>query len=465
MTYGQMPVTKGLVIAGLSGGSGKSVVAVGVASAFAEQGLKVAPFKKGPDYIDAGWLQLATGVSCHNLDPYMMNLQVIRQSCAEHAKDADMAIVEGNRGLFDGVDVTGSFSTAELAAILNLPVLLVVDCTKTTRTVAAMLLGCQQLGANIDIKGVVLNRIGSARHERVVRQAVEYYTDVKVAGAIPRLDRDIFPQRHIGIIPCLEYDGAQEAVKSLAKSVREHVDLPLVADLAGPLLEVQGASSVYDIWGNIGGAKVKIGVIRDAAFQFYYPENLRALELCGAELVEINALSASELPEIDGLYIGGGFPETSVRQLAANISFRQSVRTRIEQGLPVYAECGGLIYLGESLEVDGEDYPLAGIFSVKFRMEKKPQAHGYTILEVLDNNPIYPPSSELKGHEFRYSKVVSWSGNLNDLSFRVKRGVGFAEGRDGLVYKNCLALYSHIHALGTPEWPENFVRKIRELKR
>jgi len=460
-----MSGAKGLVIAGLSGGSGKSVVAVGVAAALAEQGLKIAPFKKGPDYIDAGWLQLAAGVPCHNLDQYMMDSQVITRSCAEHARDADMVIVEGNRGLFDGVDVTGSYSTAELAAILKLPVLLAIDCTKTTRTVAAMVLGCQQLGTGIDIRGVVLNRIGSARHERVVRQAVEYYTDVKVAGVIPRLARDVFPQRHIGITPCPEYAGAQEAVRSLAQSVREQVDLQLVTELAGPLSLVRGETSIYDTWAHSAGVKVRIGVIRDAAFQFYYPENLRALELCGAELVEINALLAAELPQIDGLYIGGGFPETSVKQLAANSSFRQALRARIEQGLPVYAECGGLIYLGETLEVDGESYPLTGVFPVKFRMEKKPQAHGYTILEALDNNPVYAAGFEMKGHEFRYSKVLSWSGNLKDLAFRMKRGVGFAEGRDGLVHKNCLALYSHVHALGTPEWPGDFVRKVRESKR
>lgn len=459
-----MPGVKGLVIAGLSGGSGKSVVAVGVAAALAEQGVKVAPFKKGPDYIDAGWLQLATGVPCHNLDSYLMNSQIIRQSCAEHADNRDLVIVEGNRGLFDGVDVTGSYSTAELAAILKLPVLLAIDCTKTTRTVAAMLLGCQQLGADIEIKGVVLNRIGSTRHERVVRQAVEHYTDVKVVGAIPRLDRDVFPQRHIGITPCPEYDGAQEAIKLLAKCVREHVDLQLVAGLAGPL-SGQGPVSLYDTWTDSGGVKVKVGVIRDAAFQFYYPENLRALELCGAEVLEINALSASELPEIDGLYIGGGFPETNVRQLSANTLFRQALKKRIDQGMPVYAECGGLIYLGETLEVDGENYPLTGVFPVKFRMEKKPQAHGYTVLEALENNPVYTAGSEIKGHEFRYSRVVSWSGILNNLAFKMKRGVGFAEGRDGLVYKNCLALYSHIHALGTPEWAGNFVRNVREFKK
>jgi len=456
-------VSKGLVVAGLSGGSGKSVVAVGITAALAEQGLRISPFKKGPDYIDAGWLQMAAGSECHNLDPYLMAEDVIKQSFSEHASGSDFAIVEGNRGLFDGVDIAGSYSTAELAAILGMPVLLAIDCTKTTRTVAAMVLGCQQLGADIDIRGVVLNRIGSARHERIVRQAVEHYTDVKVVGAIPRMRRDIFPQRHIGITPCPEYAGASEAVKDLAQSIREDVDLTLITELARPVLGRNDAS-IYDIWAEPGQERVTIGVIRDAAFQFYYPENLRALELCGADILEINALSMAELPEVDGLYIGGGFPETSVMKLAANSIFRHSVKERIEHGLPVYAECGGLIYLGESLEVDSEKYPLVGVFPARFKMEKKPQAHGYTIIGPLAGNPVYAAGTEIKGHEFRYSKVVEWSGEQDDLVFEMKRGVGFAHGRDGLVYKNCLALYTHVHALGTPEWAGNFVRTVRQVK-
>lgn len=452
---------KGLVVAGLSGGSGKSVVAVGITAALTEQGLKIAPFKKGPDYIDAGWLQMAAGHECHNLDPYLMTEDIIKRSFVEHARGADLAIVEGNRGLFDGVDIAGSYSTAELAAILDMPVLLSIDCTKTTRTVAAMVMGCQQLGQNIRINGVILNRIGSARHERVVRQAVEEYTDVKVVGAIPRMSRDIFPQRHIGITPCPEYADATNAVKSLAQNIREHVDLSLVTELAKPI-NTQSDTSVYDIWSNSAPQKVKIGVIRDAAFQFYYPENLRALELCGAEIIEINALAMNELPDIDGLYIGGGFPETSVGKLAENTTFRRSVKEKIEGGLTVYAECGGLIYLGESLEVNDEKYPLVGVFPTHFKMEKKPQAHGYTIIEPLKGNPFYTAGAEIKGHEFRYSKIVEWHGKPKDLAFQMKRGVGFTNGRDGLVYKNCLALYTHIHALGTPEWAGNFVRAVRQ---
>ncbi len=455
--------TRGFVIAGLCGGSGKSVVAVGLTAALATQGLKIAPFKKGPDYIDAGWLQLAAGNPCHNLDPYLMDAATIRSSFTQHAIGHDLALVEGNRGLFDGVNAEGAYSTAELAAILDLPVILVVDCTKTTRTVAALLLGCQQMGKGLAIKGVILNRIGSSRHQNIIRQAVEQYTDIKVLGAMPRLHQDVFPQRHIGITPCPEFDGAENAVKSLAERIAENIDLEAVIAQAGPVPSPP-ATDIYGRWQSNQAEAVKIGVIKDAAFQFYYPENLRALELCGASLCEINALSAQELPDLDGLYIGGGFPENSLQALSANRSFLRSLKQKIDQGLPVYAECGGLLYLGRAMEVEGVSYGLADIFPVTFRMEKRPQAHGYTMLTATDTNPVYPAGTEIKGHEFRYSKVVEWQGTGHDLAFTMQRGIGFADGGDGLVYKNCLALYTHIHALATPEWPSLFVGLVRRNK-
>lgn len=454
---------RGFVIAGLCGGSGKSVISVGLAAALTEQGTRIAPFKKGPDYIDAGWLQLAAHHPCYNLDPYLMTAETIRHSFRQNAAGSDIALVEGNRGLFDGVNAAGSYSTAELAAILELPVTLVVDCTKTTRTVAALLLGCQQMGSDIKIAGVVLNRIGSARHQRIIRQAVEEYTDITVLGAMPRQRHDIFPQRHIGITPCPEFTGANTALANLAKTVRESIDLEKVIALSAPIAPPP-PTGLYSQWHNPTGDTVTIGIIKDAAFQFYYPENLQALELCGARLLEINALSAQELPDLDGLYIGGGFPENSVQALSDNVSFRKSLKQRIEQGLPVYAECGGLLYLGRAMEVENGSYPLADIFPFNFRMEKRPQAHGYTALTATAANPVYPEGTAIKGHEFRYSKVIDWQSTDSNFAFTMQRGVGFANDGDGLVYKNVLALYTHIHALSTPEWAPRFIDLARRHK-
>lgn len=454
---------KGIMVAGLGGGSGKSVVAVGLTAAYAAQNRNVVPFKKGPDYIDAGWLQLAAGRPCYNLDPFLMDSEVIKHSFGRHARDAEIAIIEGNRGLFDGVNIEGAFSTSELAIELTLPVLLVVDCTKTTRTVAALVLGCQKLDPRVVIKGVVLNRLGTARHEAIVRQAVEHYTGISVVGAIPRSKTDFFPQRHLGVTPYQEHDGADQTTAMLIDMAERYLDLQKIEEIMGeislPAINDQSLSQ------SIKASKVRIGILKDAAFQFYYPENMEALVDEGAELIEINAMTAKSLPELDGLYIGGGFPETSAKRLADNTTFRHSIKDAADAGLPIYAECGGLIYLGESIFLDGEEYPLTGVFPVRFGLKKKPQAHGYTELIVSSKNPFYNKGSRIKGHEFRYSQVLLWEGSPQNLVLTMERGVGFMNGRDGLVYNNVLALYTHIHALATPQWAINMVEMAVKFRR
>lgn len=450
---------RGLVVAGLGGGSGKSVVAVGLAAAFAGKGRAVVPFKKGPDYIDAGWLALAAGRPCYNLDPFLMTPEAIQVSFQKHARQGEIIIVEGNRGLYDGVDADGAYSTAELAKSLGLPVLLVVDCTKTTRTVAALVLGCRMLDPETEIAGVILNRLGTERHGRIVREAVEKYASVPVLGAIRRSRQDVFPQRHLGITPCPEHAGAEAAVRTLAERVANDLDLVAIERLMGSVRALPPEETKLPV-----KPGVRVGILKDAAFQFYYAENLEALEDAGAELVEINALACPELPELDALYIGGGFPETSARELSANVSFRASVRAAAEQGLPIYAECGGLIYLGRSMVLAGESFPLAGVFPVDFGMEKRPQAHGYTVLETATANPFYRPGEEISGHEFRYSSVLRWEGTAGELVFTMRRGVGFMDGRDGLTCKNVLALYTHVHAAGTRQWAAALVRKAMEYK-
>ncbi|MDF1615158.1 cobyrinate a,c-diamide synthase [Desulfurivibrio dismutans] len=485
----EQAVAGGLLVAGLAGGSGKSVVAVGLAAALRRRGHLLAVFKKGPDYIDAGWLALAAGRPCYNLDPYLMSASVIRASFAEHLAGAELAVLEGNRGLFDGVDVEGSCSSAELARLLAVPVLLVVDCTKTTRTVAAQVLGCRHFDPELAIAGVVLNRVGGARHESIVRQAVERYTGLPVLGAVPRSRRDFFPQRHLGVTPAVEHGEANRAVLELGEQAEKCLDLERIvvamggaADVAGWAVNVNGKLKPADQIkpsvtsrrfgpvndhgvpqvapaGTVAGS-LRIGYLLDVAFQFYYPDNLEALTAAGAELVPVNALVAAALPsDLDALYIGGGFPETSAAALSSNISFRESVRRAAAAGLPIYAECGGLIYLGEAIVLDGQEFSLAGVFPVRFGLARKPQAHGYTVLRVERENPFYAPGTEIRGHEFRYSTVTQAAIDPAGLALVMARGVGFSEGRDGLTIGNVLALYTHIHALGTPEWAPALVAR------
>ncbi len=366
--------------------------------------------------------------------------------------------------MYDGVTAQGAYSTAALARTLDLPVLLVVDCTKTTRTIAAMVLGCLKFDPRLKISGVVLNQVATKRQQTIITEAVEHYTDIPVLGVLPRLKHDIFPMRHLGMIPHQEYQGSESAVNLLGRIARENIDIerleslmvavrPTAADLDRDLVSVSQTHSV------------RIGIMQDAAFQFYYPENLAALERRGAELVTINALVDDRLPELDGLYIGGGFPETSAPQLAANEEFRYSVRNAAAAGLPIYAECGGLIYLGSSIVLDQQEYPLAGVFPIRFGMSEKPQAHGYSIFTVDRENPFYPEGLRVKGHEFRYSTILDWQGEPAELALKMERGTGFMHGRDGLTYKNVLALYTHIHAEGTVEWAEEFVKKCRDYRR
>ena len=455
---------KGLVVAGLAGGSGKSVVSVGITVALVDRGNTVVPFKKGPDYIDAGWLQIAAGRRCYNLDPFLMDRSVIEKSFVLRSQGVDKVVVEGNRGLYDGVNVEGGYSTADLSLILGLPVLLVVNCTKTTRTVAAMVLGCMHFDKRVDIRGVVLNQIATERQRLLVTESIEKYTGVPVLGAVPRLKRDIFPMRHLGMVPHHEYQGSHEALSFLSTLIHQNVDLDRIEKIMTSPPSFSFSTPVEDTVAPF--VRVKIGVLQDAAFQFYYSENLEALEKAGAELVFINALQDNALPSnLDGLYIGGGFPETSARELAANNDFRKSVLAAAENGLPVYAECGGLIYLGSSIVLDGEEFSLTGVFPVKFSLSKKPQAHGYTILQVERENGFYEKGTEIKGHEFRYSQILDWQGSDEQLVLKMIRGKGFINGRDGLTYKNVFALYTHVHADGTPEWAINFVNRCLLAKK
>ncbi|MGD8916636.1 MAG: hydrogenobyrinic acid a,c-diamide synthase (glutamine-hydrolyzing) [Syntrophobacterales bacterium] len=454
-----------VVIAGLRGGSGKTTLSLGLVAAWRHRAGEVVPFKKGPDYIDAGWLALAAGQPCYNLDQYMMSGEQILDSFRQHTQKAQGAVIEGNRGLFDGMDADGSFSTAELAKLLQAPVILVVDGSMVTRTAAAVVLGCQHLDPEVPIQAVVLNRVAGPRHQEMLQTTIERYCGVPVVGAIPKLKEDDFPERHMGLVTALEHPEAREAILARIQIVERYLDLEKVLAIANqapplnwqPNRPTKRVSKAY--------RQPTIGIIRDSAFQFYYPENLEALERRGASLLTINALQDTFLPELDGLYIGGGFPETHAEQLAANDQLRKGLRSAIEAGLPVYAECGGLMYLGRSLEIKDNIYPMVEALPMDFRLEQKPQGHGYTELEVVNTNPFYPVGTTLKGHEFHYSRVTRFDLSPESLAFAMRRGAGILDRKDGVCYKNTLATYSHVHAIGTPVWAEGLIRRALAYQR
>lgn len=458
-----------LIVTALRGGSGKTILSLGLAAAWTEQGRHVAPFKKGPDFIDPGWLSLAAEQTCHNLDAFMMDRDCILRSFLHHTREADIALIEGNRGLFDGVDQAGYGSSAELARMLRAPAVLIVDVTMTTRTIAAVVLGCKHFEPDLDLRGVILNRVGGARQETLVRNTVEHYCEVPVLGAVRKIKENRFPERHMGLIPHQEREQALEAVSWARTIVRDSLDLESLWSLAreAPTLDEPPLASYPQEGSTVpqDAFRPRIGFVLDNAFWFYYPENLTELEKRGAELVRINSLEDERLPDLDALYIGGGFPETQAERLAANRSFREDLKRKIDQGLPVYAECGGLMVLGEHLVVNEISYPMAEVLPVDFVLEKKPQGHGYTILEVQEDNPFYDRGTELRGHEFHYSRPVVRSEETLHAAFRVRRGRGFNGEVDGLCWKNLLGLYTHVHALGTPVWADRLVEKARAYRR
>lgn len=457
----------GMIVAGLRGGSGKTILSMGLLGLWRGMGRAVVPFKKGPDYIDAAWLAMAAGRPCYNLDPYLMTEEQLLASYARRSEGVDGVLVEGNRGLYDGVDEHGTYSTAELAKLLGLPVVIVLDATKTTRTAAAMVLGLRSLDPDVPIAAVILNRVAGARHESVSRRSIERYGGVRVVGAVPRLEDLPLPERHLGLVPPAESDAVSEVLERAAEVVSRHVDVEALWGVAKGAAVVPHVQ-IYRTRKPCPRTKARLGVMRDQAFHFYYPENLEALSEVGLDLVEISALQDRSLPAIDGLYIGGGFPEIFAQALADNLQLRGEIRSAAANGLPVYAECGGLMYLGEGIRASGKLFPMVGALPLWSEFTDRPQGHGYTELETCAANPFFEVGTVFKGHEFHYSKVASLDESKVSLVFNVRRGRGLDGRKDGVARWNVLATYSHIHASSCEQWAwsvrERVVRRSSEGK-
>ncbi len=458
-----------MTVAGLSGDSGKTVVSLSLLTAFREKGQSVSVFKKGPDYIDAAWLSAVAGSSCRNLDTFMVDPPRVLDRFVRSAGGSDVALIEGNRGVYDGRDVSGTHSTAALAKLLGSPILLVVDATKATRTLAAVVRGCQSFDPDVSFAGVILNRVAGRRHEKIISEAIREYCGLPILGVIPKLGEsaDILPGRHLGLVTPAEFGSLDKLWKNLATIAEDCLDVDRILELAteAPALDAPALET---------GAKVdktvRIAFFKDSIFTFYYPENLEALESCGAELVPLSSIDDGALPaDVDALYIGGGFPETQVERLTANRDMMDSVRVAADSGLPIYAECGGLIYLSRSLAAGDRVHPMSGVFPIDLKMSAKPAGHGYTELKVEKRNPFFEQGTVLRGHEFHYTGPDNQQAPGGCL--RVITGVGLGNGRDGLVHKSTLACYTHIHADGVKEWAPAMVaaasdyRKLRSSDR
>ncbi len=444
--------------------SGKTTLAVGLAAALRRRALSVQTFKKGPDYIDPLWLSLASGEPCRNLDFHVAPREEIAAAFARHGAAADACLVEGNKGLYDGLDLDGSNSNAALAKLLDLPVVLVIDARGMTRGIAPLILGYQAFDPDVRFAGVILNRLGGARHEAKLRAVIEHYTGVPVLGAVhEEPDIGIF-ERHLGLVPANEAPSAAARIEAIRAAVERQVDFDALLRqtrtehaLAAPAAKRPAAPSQ---------PAVRIGVARDRAFGFYYAGDLEALEDAGAELVPLDTLRDANLPEVDALFIGGGFPECFGAELEANASLRGQIRQAIARGMPVYAECGGLMYLARSIAWKGERREMVGAIGADVVMRERPTGRGYVRLEETAAHP-WPGGGEgreIRAHEFHYSSLEGLDP-ATPFAYRVRRGHGIDGERDGIVLGNVLASYTHLRAAGGCDWPARFVGFVRRLAR
>ncbi len=454
-----------VMIAAPHGRSGKTTVSIGIVAALAGRGLTVQPFKKGPDYIDPSWLSGAGGRPCRNLDLFMMGEDATATAFRRATSDADIAVIEGAMGLYDGLDLEGSGSSAALARLLGVPVLLVVDATRMTRSVAALVGGYQRFEPGVNVAGVVLNNVGHSRHEEMLVAAIERYCGIPVVGSIPKRRELTIADRHLGLVPRGEDDGLVPVIEEAHRVVEQHVNLDLLLEIArsaAPLPENTGLEASEAS----AEPSVRIGVIRDRVFSFYYPENLEALENAGARLEIVDSLADRVLPAVDALYIGGGFPEVFMGQLEANESLRRDIHRRVQGGLPVYAECAGLIYLSRAVRWGDRKAEMVGVLPCEIEMTRRPQGHGYAVAEVVAANPFFSRGESLRGHEFHNTRVVSLDRSKTKFAYKLRKGFGIdADHNDGLMVDNVLAAYTHLHAAAVPKWAERFVEAAQREAR
>jgi cobyrinic acid a,c-diamide synthase len=452
-----------LLVSAAHKSSGKTTITLGLCAALRARGLAVQPFKKGPDYIDPLWLTAAAGRRCRNLDPWLSEEAEIRERFVRHAAGADIAIVEGNKGLYDGLALDGSNSNAAVATMLRLPVVLVIDARGMTRGIAPLVLGYQAFDRGLHIAGVILNYLGGSRHEAKLRQVLEHYTDVPVLGAVQCEPNLAITERHLGLMPSNEAEDAAQRIAAIGKLVGAAVDLDglLGVAAAAPLLDAPGEPA--GVSPPAPARNVRIGIAQDRAFGFYYADDLDALRAAGATLVPIDTLGDARLPDVDGLFLGGGFPEMLAEKLEANATLRGELRSAIDAGLPVYAECGGLMYLARSLVVEGRSYRMVGAIPGDVVMHARPVGRGYVELERTADFP-WPQAGTLgervRGHEFHYSSLENLPDDAR-YAYTVRRGYGIDGKHDGIVVGNVLGSYAHLRHAGGNDWPARFVDFVR----
>ncbi|GAB6275163.1 MAG: cobyrinate a,c-diamide synthase [Peptococcaceae bacterium] len=446
-----------IVIAGVQSGVGKTTIATGLMAAMAEKGYRVQGFKAGPDYIDPGYHTAATGNVSRNLDCWMLPEVYIKELFLRAAKGADLSVIEGVMGLYDGYSSrTEAGSTARLAKLLAAPVILVVDAKGMARSAAALVLGYKDFDPALNLSGIIFNHVGSEKHYQTLCEAVAEKTGLKALGYLPKNAALKMPERHLGLLPANERKELTAYLNKLAQVMAEFLDLEEILSVAksAPPLDYPERS----IFPAVKPKKVRIAVARDAAFNFYYQDALDLLAAWGAELVYFSPLADSSLPQnIQGVYLGGGFPEMFLEPLARNYSMAESIRRAHKKNMPIYAECGGLMYLSEGIiDFAGSFYPMVGLVPGKALMQKKLAVLGYMTAEVANDNILAKKGDVLRGHQFHWSTLVDVSGEVN-CAYKLSCEGNPDSQKEGIITGNLLASYLHLHFAAHPRLARNFV--------
>ena len=443
-------MTRVVVVAGTGSGVGKTSITLGLLAALRRRGLVVQPFKVGPDFIDPGLHAVASGRPSFNLDGWMCGRERVLACVGTHARAADVAIVEGMMGCFDGVDGrSDAGSTAEIARWLEAPVVLVLDAWALARSAGAIALGFERFDPELRVAGFIANRVGSDGHGRMVLDAIASVCRGAPLGAIARNEALVLPERHLGLVSAVEGTLGPDKLRALGETIERSLDVDRLLALAAPV-------EAPPLRGERPAApRARVGVARDEAFQFYYAENLEMLRAAGAELIFWSPL-AGELPDVDGLYFGGGYPELHAARLARNVAARETLRRFAAAGRPIYAECGGLMYLAETLEdPDGGAHPMVGVLPTTVRMRPRRMALGYTEVTFTGSTPLGRAGAVVRGHEFHYSTL----DRVPDRVARVYRlgARGDAERAEGFLIGRTLMSYVHLHFASNPDLPRAFV--------
>ncbi len=445
-----------IILAGTGSAVGKTTIATGIMKALSEK-YDVQPFKVGPDYIDPSYHTLATGNTSRNLDSFFMEKGQIRDSYLKAMKDKDIAVIEGVRGLYEGIDSINDIgSTASVAKALKAPVILIINSRSLVKSAAALVLGFKALDPEINIAGVILNKVKNKAHYEKTKRSIEEITKTEVIGGIIRDDNISIEQRHLGLVPARERETSIKFIDIWSKTIQESIDLDRLVEIAKSSPKI--TSDVIPIWNKLNKSHVKIGVAYDEVFNFYYKENIESLEANNAKIEYFSPLNDENLPDIDGLYIGGGYPELFSKELSENKTMLNDIKNFHNEERPIFAECGGLMYLMNSIHDD----KVVNVFPYKAVLTDRVQALKYTIAEVQQDNIISKKGDKFHGHEFHYSKVIV-DDLKHDLAFNILRGKGSYNNQDGFMEKNTLASYVHTHVAAMPNFGGNLAISSLEL--